>query len=220
MIHPDMATMFCWITTDAAVERRFLRLALGQAVDRSLNMISVDNDTSTSDTVAVFANGAAGGAEIKQGTPPAAAFQRALDHVCVAMARELARDGEGATKLIEVQVEGAAGDRDAVAAARTVTASPLVKAAVHGADPNWGRVLMAVGRSGARVTLSRARVWLGTTLVFSGEPVRFDEGAASKYLRGDEVLLRVDLGAGTARATAWGCDLTTDYVHINSDYTT
>jgi glutamate N-acetyltransferase/amino-acid N-acetyltransferase len=220
MIHPDMATMFCWITTDAAVDRAFLRAALRRAADASLNMISVDNDTSTSDTTAVLASGAAGGPAIRAGTREAAAFERALTYVCTAIARVLARDGEGAEKLIEVRIEGAASERQARAAARAVSASPLVKAAVHGNDPNWGRLLMAVGRSGAKINIDRARAWLGEFAVFRGKPLPFDEAAASAYLRNEEVLLRVHLGAGAARATAWGCDLTPEYVHINSDYTT
>jgi glutamate N-acetyltransferase/amino-acid N-acetyltransferase len=220
MIHPDMATMFCFLTTDAPVEQRFLRAVLHDAVEDSLNMISVDGDTSTSDTTAIIANGAAGGAAIDGASPAAPAFEAALRHVCTALARMLARDGEGAEKLIEVRVEGARSEIDARAAARTVTASPLVKAAVHGNDPNWGRVLMAVGRSGARINVDRAAVWLGDVRVFDGTPVKFDARAASRYLRSEEVLIRIDLGAGDDTATAWGCDLTPEYVHINSDYTT
>jgi len=220
MIHPDMATMFCFLTTDAPVEERFLRAALRDAVDDSLNMISVDGDTSTSDTTAIIANGAAGGPLIDGDSPGAPAFEGALRHVCTALARMLARDGEGAEKLIEVRIEGARSDMDARAAARTVTASPLVKAAVHGNDPNWGRVLMAVGRSGARINVDRAAVWLGDVRVFEGIPAKFDARAVSRYLRSEEVLIRVDLGMGDATATAWGCDLTPEYVHINSDYTT
>jgi glutamate N-acetyltransferase/amino-acid N-acetyltransferase len=220
MIHPDMATMFCWITTDAPVERAFLRAALRRAVDVSLNMISVDGDTSTSDTTAILASGAAGGSTIEAGSRGATAFERALTYVCTAIARMLARDGEGAQKLIEVRIDGAADERQARAAARAVTASPLMKSAVHGTDPNWGRLLMAVGRSGAKVDLDRARAWLGDIAVFRGKPLPFDDSAASAYLRNEEVLLRVHLGAGSAKATAWGCDLTPEYVHINSDYTT
>jgi glutamate N-acetyltransferase/amino-acid N-acetyltransferase len=220
MIHPDMATMFCFLTTDAPVEQRFLRAVLHDAVEDSLNMISVDGDTSTSDTTAIIANGAAGGPAIDGASPAAPAFEAALRHVCTALARMLARDGEGAEKLIEVRVEGARSEIDARAAARTVTASPLVKAAVHGNDPNWGRVLMAVGRSGARINVDRAAVWLGDVRVFDGTPVKFDARAASRYLRSEEVLIRIDLGAGDDTATAWGCDLTPEYVHINSDYTT
>ncbi|MEX2246744.1 MAG: bifunctional glutamate N-acetyltransferase/amino-acid acetyltransferase ArgJ [Dehalococcoidia bacterium] len=220
MIHPDMATMFCFLTTDAPVELAFLRRTLREAVGDSLNMISVDNDTSTSDTVAIFANGAAGGAAIYAGSPGAAAFASALPDVCVRVAKLLARDGEGAKKLIEARVEGAGSAGEARAAARTITASPLVKTAVHGNDPNWGRLLMAVGRSGAGIDLERARAWIGPTMVYRGEPVRFDERAVSRYLRGEEVVLRVDLGRGFDSATAWGCDMTPEYVHINADYRT
>ncbi len=220
MIHPDMATMFCWITTDAPVDRTFLRGALKRSVADSLNMISIDNDTSTSDTTAILANGAAGGAAIRADTRVGEAFERALRYVCIAMARLLARDGEGAEKIIEVRIEGAANDKQSRAAARTVSASPLVKSAVHGNDPNWGRLLMAAGRSGARIDLARACVWLGEIAVYRGNPLAFDEKAASAYLRNEEVLLRINLGVGAAKATAWGCDLTPEYVHINSDYTT
>ncbi|MDE3097396.1 MAG: bifunctional glutamate N-acetyltransferase/amino-acid acetyltransferase ArgJ, partial [Chloroflexota bacterium] len=153
MIHPDMATMFCFLTTDAPVDAPFLRDALRDAVDDSLNMISVDNDTSTSDTTAILANGAGGGETIGAAHPCAGAFAAALREVCIAVARMLARDGEGAEKLIEVRVEGAASRAEARAAARTISASPLVKTAVHGNDPNWGRLLMAAGRSGARIDL-------------------------------------------------------------------
>jgi glutamate N-acetyltransferase/amino-acid N-acetyltransferase len=220
MIHPDMATMFCFLTTDAPVPASLLRTTLRSAVDDSLNMISIDNDTSTSDTTAVFANGAAGGSEIAEGSAAAAAFEGALRDVCTRTAKMLARDGEGATKLIEVRVEGAADDREARAAARTVSASPLVKSAVHGNDPNWGRLMMAVGRSGARIELDRARAWIGDSMVYDGAPLSFDERTVSEGLRAENVLLRVDLGCGEASATAWGCDLTPEYVHINADYTT
>lgn len=220
MIHPDMATMFCWITTDAPVQRAYLRSALRSAVDESINMVSVDNDTSTSDTTAILANGAAGGPPIAADTPAAAAFERGLRYVTTTIARLLARDGEGAEKIIEVRIEGAASLLDARAAARTVSASPLVKSAVHGNDPNWGRVMMAIGRSGARIDLARACVWLGDTMVYRGAPLPYAEAALSLYLRNEEVVLRANLGTGRAAATAWGCDLTDAYVHINSDYTT
>jgi glutamate N-acetyltransferase/amino-acid N-acetyltransferase len=220
MIHPDMATMFCFFTTDAAVEPRFLRAAFGEAVDRSLNMLSVDADTSTSDTAAIFANSAAGGGEIVAGSAGAAPFEAALAYVATEMAKMLARDGEGAQKLIEVRIEGAISEREARAAARTVTASPLVKTAVHGNDPNWGRLLMAIGRSYARINLDRARAWIGAVPVYGRGPLAFDERAAAAELRREHVVLRVDLGAGYAAATAWGCDMTPEYVHINADYTT
>lgn len=220
MIHPDMATMFCFVTTDAPVEPSLLRSALRSAVDDSLNMISVDGDTSTSDTAAIFANGAAGGDPIGASHAAAPAFESALFDVCMSVAKLLARDGEGATKLIEVRIAGAASRDDARRAARTVTASPLVKTAVHGADPNWGRVLMAVGRSGAAIDVDRARVWLGDFLVFDGAPASYDERAVSDYLGDENVVLRADLASGGESATAWGCDMSPEYVHINSDYTT
>jgi glutamate N-acetyltransferase/amino-acid N-acetyltransferase len=220
MIHPDMATMFCFITTDAPVEKRFLRTALKAAVDVSLNMVSVDGDTSTSDTTAIFANGNAGGAQIGSSSAARLRFQLALTYVCTEMAKMIARDGEGAEKLIEVRIEGAATAKDARAAARTVTASPLLKSAVHGNDPNWGRLLMAIGRSYARVNLERARAWVGNVQVYNRGIVDFDQQSASHELRREHVVLRVDLGAGRAAATAWGCDLTPEYVHINADYTT
>ena len=220
MIHPDMATMFCFLTTDAPVELSFLRSALHRAVDDSLNMISVDGDTSTSDTTAIFANGATGGDPLTASHAAASAFESALLEVCTSVAKTLARDGEGATKLIEVRIEGAASRDEARAAARTVTASPLVKTAVHGADPNWGRILMAIGRSGAAINLDGAGVWLGGTQVYSGSPAPYDERAVSEYLANENVVIRADLASGNSTATAWGCDMSPDYVHINSDYTT
>jgi glutamate N-acetyltransferase/amino-acid N-acetyltransferase len=220
MIHPDMATMFCFLTTDAPVEKMTLADSLRRAVHVSLNMISVDNDTSTSDTVAIFANGAGGGPHIARGSSASAAFDAALQYTLVKMAKLLARDGEGATKLIEVRVEGAGSENQARAAARTISASPLVKTAVHGNDPNWGRMFMAAGRSGAAVRMERASAWIGTVPVYDGTPLEYDERAASDELRREEVVLRIDLGAGSNSATAWGCDMTADYVHINSDYTT
>ena len=220
MIHPDMATMFCFLTTDAAVDRRFLQQALHDAVDASLNMLSVDADTSTSDTTAIFANGAAGGEEITARGPAAAQFQAALRYVTTEMAKMLARDGEGAQKLIEVRIESAVSLKEARAAARTVTASPLVKTAVHGNDPNWGRLLMAIGRSYVRINLDRTRAWIGAVPVYNRGPITFDERAAARELRNEHVVLRVDLGVGDASATAWGCDMTPEYVHINADYTT
>jgi glutamate N-acetyltransferase/amino-acid N-acetyltransferase len=220
MIHPDMATMFCFLTTDAPVDRRFLQKALRDAVDDSLNMMSIDADTSTSDTTAIFANGAAGGTVTTATSAGAESFERALRYVCVEMAKMLARDGEGAEKLIEVRIEGAATEKEARAMARTVTASPLVKTAVHGNDPNWGRLLMAIGRSYGRVDLDRARAWVGKVCVYNRGIVAFDQRAASDELRREHVILRVDVGSGKASATAWGCDMTPEYVHINADYTT
>ena len=149
MIAPDMATLLCFLTTDANVESGFLKTALRRAVDLSFNMISIDGDGSTNDTVLLMANGRAGGPAINRGSPKAASFQAALEKICIYLARANARDGEGATRLIEVVVEGAANEADARKAARTIVSSSLVKTAVHGCDPNWGRVVAAAGRSGA-----------------------------------------------------------------------
>ncbi len=221
MIHPNMATMLSIITTDARVDPAFLQEALKRAVDISFNMISIDGDTSTNDTVLVLANGLAGNATIDDSSPDKDIFQEALNRTCLYLAREVARDGEGANCLIEVRVEGAASNEDARAAARTIVSSPLVKSAIHGADPNWGRVLAALGRSGAQVEEPRLEVLMGDLCVLKdGQPQPFDPDAARSLLQCPEVCLRVRLGLGDGEALAWGCDLTEEYVTINSAYTT
>ena len=184
-------------------------------------MIDVDMDTSTSDMVLVLANGAAGGEPVDAGHPAAGPLAGAIETVAVTLARELARDGEGARTLIEVVVEGAASIEDARRAARTISSSPLVKTMVTGRDPNWGRVLMAAGRSGAAISLEDARVWIGEHCTFDhGTPTAVAEAKVSAAMERDEVQLRIDLGTGQASATARGCDLTEQYVRINADYTT
>jgi glutamate N-acetyltransferase / amino-acid N-acetyltransferase len=221
MIHPDMATMFGFLTTDAPVAPAFLDKVLRDVADDTFNMISVDGDTSTSDTVIILANGAAGGEAIDEGHSAAASFAAAVRMVSEDLAKKLARDGEGATKLIEARVENALTIEDARKVARTLTLSPLLKSAVYGNDPNWGRVMMAVGRSGAQIDPDKASVFIGDICTFErGRAILFDEVAASDSLRQEEVKIRVDLGIGPASATGWGCDLTDEYVHINSDYTT
>jgi len=221
MIHPDMATMFAFLTTDAGLATPLLVSALAEAVAKSFNMISVDMDTSTSDTVLLLANGAAGGQELPEGSAGAQVFQGALDLVCVTLARMLAADGEGATKLIEVRITGAGTPDEARKAARTISSSPLMKAAVYGNDPNWGRMMMAIGRSGAAIDLDRARLTIGEVAVYTkGAPVALDGPRLQDALRGPEVVLGADLGCGNCAATAWGCDLTEEYVRINSEYTT
>lgn len=221
MIHPDMATMFGFLTTDAALEPGDADTLLRAVVANTFNMISVDNDTSTSDTVLLFANGAAGGPAITPGSAAWQALHAAVEAVATHLAKELARDGEGATKLIEARVTGAATRDEAVAAARTITASPLVKSAVYGNDPNWGRILMAVGRSGATINLEKVRVSIGELAMYGdGKPLPLDDAATRAALAGPDVLLHADLGAGAAEATAWGCDLTEEYVKINAEYTT
>ncbi|MCX8125712.1 MAG: bifunctional glutamate N-acetyltransferase/amino-acid acetyltransferase ArgJ [Dehalococcoidia bacterium] len=218
MIHPNMATLLCFVATDALVSRRLLGKALKRAVGQSFNMISVDGDTSPSDSVIVLANGMSG-IEVDLETLPA--FQEGLGEVCLYLAKCIVRDGEGATKLIEITVGGALNESQARRAARTISASPLVKAAVHGADPNWGRVIAALGRSGASLDESRIDMYLnGTCVMRQGQPQSFDKGVLSQSMRGKEVRIEVDLNLGTGKATAWGCDLSEDYVGINADYTT
>jgi glutamate N-acetyltransferase/amino-acid N-acetyltransferase len=221
MIHPDMATMLCFLTTDAPVDAAFLRQALRRAAGISFNMLSIDGDGSTNDTMLIMANGAAGGKVIAKGTPRAESFQQALDRLCIHLARESARDGEGATKLIEVKVMGAASQQDARLAARTIVGSMLVKTAVHGSDPNWGRVLAAAGRSGAAVDAEKMELYLGDTrVVKDGAPVPFDKKRAVEHLDGKEVMMALNLHLGRGAATAWGCDLSEEYVKINAEYTT
>jgi glutamate N-acetyltransferase / amino-acid N-acetyltransferase len=221
MIHPDMATMFAFLTTDAPVEDAFLERSLRRAVDRSFNMISVDMDTSTSDTVLLLANGAGGGNALRDDSDGAPAFQAALEALSIVLARMLAADGEGATKLVEVRITGAAHLDEARRAARAISSSPLMKAAVYGNDPNWGRMMMAIGRSGAQIDLTRARLTIGGIPVYAaGEPQPLDGPRLHAALVGPEVILAAFLGVGDAAATAWGCDLTEEYVRINSEYTT
>jgi len=221
MIHPNMGTMFAFITTDAAVEKSFLKTALQRAVVDSFNMVSVDGDTSPSDTVVVMANGLAKNTPVAAGTPAARLFQQALQQVCTYLAKEIARDGEGATKLIEVTVTGARNKTDARLAARTVTTSALVKTAVHGADPNWGRILAAVGRSGAEVDELKTDIIIGDiTVLKAGTPQLYDEADVIKIFQQPEVPILVTLSLGKASATAWGCDLSKEYVTINSQYMT
>jgi glutamate N-acetyltransferase/amino-acid N-acetyltransferase len=221
MVHPDMGTMLAFVTTDADVAPGLLRSLHREVADVSLNMVSVDGDTSCSDTYMLFANGAAGLPRIEAGTAEAVVFRDALTRVATHLAREIARDGEGAGRLLEVCVTGAASLDDARRVARTVTTSPLVKTAVAGCDPNWGRVLVAAGRAGARLVEAKTSLKLqGRTLLRKGEAQPFDEAEMRARLDAAEVRIEIDLGLGDASVVAWGCDLTADYVHINADYTT
>ncbi|MEE8473131.1 MAG: bifunctional glutamate N-acetyltransferase/amino-acid acetyltransferase ArgJ [Dehalococcoidia bacterium] len=221
MIHPGMATMLAFLATDAPLEPGFLAAALKEAVDISFNMITVDGDTSPNDTVLLMANGLGGGDPIGEGSPRARPFRKALEQVCTCLAKAVVRDGEGATRLIEVTVEGALTPGEARQAARTIAGSPLVKAAVHGSDPNWGRIIAALGRSGAAVEEPRLELHLGSLcLMRDGRPQPFPEEEARAILSRDEVPITVGLNLGPARATAWGCDLSPEYVIINSAYTT
>jgi glutamate N-acetyltransferase/amino-acid N-acetyltransferase len=213
--------LLCFLTTDAAVEVDFLKVALQKAADVSFNMVSIDGDTSPNDMVLIMANGTARNEPISPGSRQAGAFQQALDQVCIYLAKSIARDGEGATKLIEVTVSGALTIAEARLAARTVVGSPLVKAAVHGNDPNWGRILAAVGRSGVEVVETKIDLYLGNIcIVRGGCPLSFDKEEVVRVLAGAEVPINLQLNLGTATATAWGCDLSEEYVTINSQYMT
>jgi glutamate N-acetyltransferase/amino-acid N-acetyltransferase len=221
MIHPDMATLLCFLTTDADVEVGFLKQALRKAVDISFNMVSIDGDGSTNDTVLILANGTAGGGTVVKGGRRAGIFQEALAQVCTHLAKAIARDGEGATRLIEVTVSGAASTQDARLAARAVVGSALVKAAVHGCDPNWGRVVAAAGRSGAALDPGKIGLEMGgVLLVRDGAPVPFEKDRVVKILGSKEVPIALHLHLGRGKATAWGCDLSAEYVKINAEYTT
>lgn len=221
MIHPNMATMLAFLTTDAPVEPAFLQACFARAVDDSFNLVSVDGDTSPSDTAIIFANGAAGHELISAASPDAQDFALALRSLCIHLAREIARDGEGATKLIEFAVTGAATVEDARHLVRLLSTSYLLKSAIHGADPNWGRIAAVVGRSGVTFEEDAVTIDLCGTRVFEhARPAPFDPAALSLALRGPEVSVSVHLGAGSEAATGWGCDLSAEYVSINADYHT
>jgi glutamate N-acetyltransferase/amino-acid N-acetyltransferase len=221
MIHPNVATMLAFITTDAQVEEGLLRRALKAAADASFNMLSIDGDTSTNDTVLLFANGAAEAGPIREGTEEAATFQEALNALSIHLAKELARNGEGASKLLEVVIEGARTVEEARMAARAIVSSNLVKSAVHGADPNWGRVLAALGRSGAEVDEAKIALYInGVCIMEEGKPIPFHKESVVALMKGSEVSLRLCLNIGEGAATAWGCDLSEEYVTFNSAYTT
>lgn len=230
MIHPNMATMLSFITCDAAVSPQLWQDMLSRAVDRSFNQITVDGDTSTNDCVFALANGQSRTPAITERGPIADQLESMLTAVCQHLAKAIARDGEGATCLIEVQVKGTADDAAARAIARTVAGSSLVKSAIFGRDPNWGRIAAAAGRAGVQFNAENLAVRLGEfELLRNGQPLPFDRAAASQYLRDraagaylqdDTVLIQVEVGAGAGQGVAWGCDLSYDYVRINAEYTT
>jgi len=221
MIHPNMATMLAFITTDVAIEAALLRRALKEAVDASFNMITVDGDTSTNDMVVVLANGMAGNPKLTAAGPAYADFVAALTAVCTELAKKIARDGEGATRLIEVRVTGAKTLADARLAARAIAGSNLVKTAVFGRDANWGRILCAAGYSGAAFDPAKVAIFIGAEQVAAGGAgLPFSEARASRELAQDPVVITVDFNEGAAAAVAWGCDLTYDYVRINASYRT
>lgn len=221
MIHPNMATMLGFVTCDATVEPKLWNAMVRRSVDASFNQITVDCDTSTNDMLLAMANGQAGGGVISSATASAQLLEEMLEAVCVHLAKAIARDGEGATKLLEVRVQGARDRAEARQVARTIAGSPLVKAAAYGNDPNWGRIAMAAGRAGIQFDPQLLDIVLGSfQLMASGRPIEFDRAAASDYLKGDPVAITVDLHQGTELGLAWGCDLSYDYVRINAEYTT
>ena len=225
MIHPNLATMLVFITTDAAIAPEMLKIALKNDVASSFNMLSIDGDTSTNDMVVVLANGMAGNDEITAGGDDFSAFMKALNTVTVGLCRLIAADGEGATKLLECRTSGAADEATAKTVAKSVICSSLLKAAMFGADANWGRVLCAIGYSGADVDVTKIDVSFKSrageiAVCKNGSGVDFSEDEAKKILSEDEIEILVDLNSGENCAVAWGCDLTYDYVKINGDYRT
>ena len=223
MIHPNMATMLAFITTDAAISSEMLSRALKASVPLTYNMVSVDGDTSTNDTVAVMANGMAGNPEITEENEDFKSFSNALNHINERLAKSLVRDGEGATKFIEASVTGAFNDIDAKTIAKSVITSNLFKAAMFGADANWGRVLCAMGYSGAvfnpeKVSIAFESAAGSIATMDNGTPVIFDEKLAKKILSEKEITVHIAMGDGVGSAKAWGCDLSYEYVRINGDY--
>lgn len=219
MIHPNMATMLGFVTTDANIETKDLQKALSEITNQTFNRITVDGDTSTNDMVLVIANGLAGNAPLTPSHPEWGLFYQALQMACEDLAKEIARDGEGATKLVEVQVEGALSHEDAGKIAKSVVGSSLVKTAVHGADANWGRIICAVGYTGVEVNPNLVDVFIGDIqMLKAGQPIPFSEEDAMNYLKGKEVVIKVDLHLAEGKGKAWGCDLSYDYVRINASY--
>ncbi len=225
MIHPDMATMLVFITTDAAISSEMLQKALSSDIQETFNMLSIDGDTSTNDMVTVLANGMAGNTPITKEGEDFSVFMQALNTVTIHLCRMIAGDGEGATKLLECHTSGAADLATAKTVAKSVICSSLLKAAMFGADANWGRVLCAIGYSGAEVDVNRVAVSFRSekgeiAVCKDGAGVAFSEEKAKEILLSDEIEILVSLGDGAYSATAWGCDLTYDYVKINGDYRT
>lgn len=221
MIEPNMGTMLAFVTTDAAIEPDMLHLALKKVTDKTFNCITVDGDTSTNDMVLTMASGKAANDSLTPEHSDWDTFIQLLAHTCEGLAKMIARDGEGATKLIEVEVNGAYNDEQAVKAAKTIVGSSLVKTAVYGADPNWGRIIAAVGRSDINANAETIDVSFGSIpLLQNSQPLLFSEKKASDYLLNEHVNITVNLNTGNGCGVAWGCDLTYDYVRINASYRT
>ena len=220
MIYPNMATMLCYLTTDAALEQDWMRAELQNAVADSFNMMAMDGDMSTNDTCILFANGLVVNTPINAQHPEAETFREALRLVTQYLAREMARDGEGATKLMTVFVQGARDKADAVKAARAITVSPLWQCALAGGDPNWGRIVAALGASGCALNQSNYDIFIGDVqLMKQGLAAQYDQVAAKAAMAGSEVTISIDLHLGEGKATAWGCDLTHGYIDENTLYT-
>ena len=221
MIHPNMATMLAFITTDASVGKAFLQKSLGESVGQSFNMIDIDNDQSTNDTVLALANGKSGADEIDENSPDSNTFKEGLTYVCVELAKEIVRDAEGAQRLMEVAVEGALSVEDAAKAAREISSSMLVKTMLHGGDPNWGRLMMAIGKSGIKINEAKIDIYINEIqIVHEGQTISFFKDAVVSAMNAPEVKFGISLNMGDASATAWGCDLTEEYVVFNSAYST
>jgi glutamate N-acetyltransferase/amino-acid N-acetyltransferase len=221
MIHPNMGTLLAYITTDAAVESGLMAKLVKPIADRSFNQVTIDGDSSTNDTFLMLANGAAGNPAIRAGSVEAELFENALLEIARQLARAIAGDGEGASKLISVRVVDALSDADARTAARAVASSSLVKTAVHGGDPNWGRIVCALGYSGAELALDKLHLSVGGLVVFErGAGVNVDLSAVRRAFEQPEIEIVATLGLADGRAEAWGCDLSEEYVRINADYTT
>jgi glutamate N-acetyltransferase/amino-acid N-acetyltransferase len=220
MIYPNMATMLCYLTTDAAIEHGWMKAELHAAIANSFNMISMDGDMSTNDTCILFANGLAGNTPINAQHPEVETFREALRRVTQYLAIEMARDGEGATKLMTVHVRGARHKTDAIKAARSVTLSPLWQCALAGGDPNWGRIVAALGASGCQLDQNSFDIFIGDVqVVQQGMAAQYNQDDARAAMVGSEVIISIDLHLGDGKATAWGCDLTHGYIDENTLYT-
>jgi glutamate N-acetyltransferase/amino-acid N-acetyltransferase len=221
MIHPNLATTLAFVVTDAAIAPALLQKTLGDVCSRTFNCISIDGDSSTNDTLAVFANGAAGAPAIRAGSAAHRAFRAALEDVCRSLALQIVADGEGAQRVIEIEVRGAKTEAAARRIAETVATSLLVKTAFAGGDPNWGRVFAAAGRSGVAFDPARVDIKMaGIPVLRRGSPLNFNERVASNRLLAEHVPIVLDLHAGSASARYWTCDLTAEYVRINASYRT
>ncbi len=221
MIHPNMATTLAFVATDASISPSLLQKTLRDVTTRTFNSISIDGDTSTNDTLLVLANGAAGAPRIKVGTAAHRAFAKSLEEVCHSLALQIVADGEGAQRVIEIEVRGAKTESAARQIAQTIATSPLVKTAFAGGDPNWGRIFAAAGRSGVKFDPNRVDMHLaGIPVLRRGQPLEFNERAASNRLLEPHVDVRVDLHAGRASTRYWTCDFTAEYVRINASYRT